>query len=86
LIYAFLKKQAQTKAADAVKKAARNLIVLKDDFQLEGPHLDEIVQQWKQSQATNSSWVFIFPDVFNSLNKKHEFIVLNLTVCVYYLY
>lgn len=65
-----------------MKKAARNSIVLKDDLQLEGPHLDEIVQQWKQSQAANSSWVFMFPNLFNLLNKKHEFIVLNLTVCL----
>lgn len=55
LIYAFLKKQSQTKAADAVKKAARNVIILKDDLQLEGPHLDEIVKQWKESQAADSS-------------------------------
>ncbi|KAJ8583743.1 hypothetical protein M405DRAFT_828055 [Rhizopogon salebrosus TDB-379] len=55
LIYAFLKKQAQTKAADAVKKAARNIIVLKDDLQLEGPQLDEIVKQWKELQAAGSS-------------------------------
>lgn len=55
LIYAFLRKQAHTKAADAVKKAARNIIVLKDDLQLEGPHLDEIVKQWKELQAAGSS-------------------------------
>jgi hypothetical protein len=55
LIYAFLKKQAQTKAADAVKKAARNIIVLKDDLQLEGPQLDEIVKQWKELQAAGIS-------------------------------
>ncbi|KAG1778513.1 hypothetical protein EV702DRAFT_156883 [Suillus placidus] len=55
LIYAFLKQQSQTKAADAVKKAARNIIVLKDDLQLEGPPLDEIVKQWKESHANDSS-------------------------------
>ncbi|KAG1756312.1 uncharacterized protein EDB91DRAFT_7053 [Suillus paluster] len=55
LIYAFLKKQSQTKAADAVKKAARSVIVLKDDFKLEGPHLDEIVKRWKESQAADNS-------------------------------
>ena len=55
LIYAFLRKQEQTKAAEAVKKAARNIIVLKDDLQLEVPHLDEIVQQWKALQPADSS-------------------------------
>ncbi|KAG2364511.1 SRP40, C-terminal domain-containing protein [Suillus spraguei] len=55
LIYVFLKQQSQTKAADAVKKAARNIIVLKDDLQLEGSPLDEIVKQWKESRANNSS-------------------------------
>ncbi|OAX39372.1 hypothetical protein K503DRAFT_716593 [Rhizopogon vinicolor AM-OR11-026] len=55
LIYAFLKKQDQTKAADAVKKAARNIIVLRDDFEFGGPHLDEIVKQWIDSQAAGSS-------------------------------
>ncbi|KAG2752687.1 hypothetical protein P692DRAFT_20322342 [Suillus brevipes Sb2] len=55
LIYGFLKQQSQTKAADAVKKAARSVIVLKDDFKLEGPPLDEIVKQWKESHAKDSS-------------------------------
>ncbi|KAG2061497.1 hypothetical protein BDR06DRAFT_946942 [Suillus hirtellus] len=55
LIYAFLKQQSQTKAADAVKKAARNIIVLKDDLKLEGSSLDEIVKQWKESHADDSS-------------------------------
>ncbi|KAG1743941.1 hypothetical protein EDD22DRAFT_293072 [Suillus occidentalis] len=55
LIYGFLKQQSQTKAADAVKKAARSIIVLKDDFQLEGPPLDEIVKQWKESHAKDKS-------------------------------
>ncbi|KAG1891470.1 hypothetical protein F4604DRAFT_1706515 [Suillus subluteus] len=55
LIYVFLKQQSQTKAADAVKKAARNIIVLKDDLQLEGLPLDEIVKQWKESRANDSS-------------------------------
>jgi hypothetical protein len=55
LIYVFLKQQSQAKAADAVKKAARNIIVLKDDLQLEGSPLDEIVRQWKESHANDSS-------------------------------
>ncbi|KAG2116530.1 uncharacterized protein F5147DRAFT_347538 [Suillus discolor] len=55
LIYAFLKQQSQTKAADAVKKAARNIIVLKDDLQLKGSSLDEIVKQWKESHTNDSS-------------------------------
>jgi hypothetical protein len=51
----FLKQQSQTKAADAVKKAARNVIVLKDDFQLESLPLNEIVKQWKESHVDDSS-------------------------------
>ncbi|OJA15738.1 hypothetical protein AZE42_05261 [Rhizopogon vesiculosus] len=55
LIYAFLQKQDQTKAADAVKKAARNIIILKDDLKFEGTHLDEIVKQWIDSQDAGKS-------------------------------
>lgn len=82
LIYGFLKKQSQSKAADAVKKAARSIIVLKDDFQPEGPPLDEIVKQWKESHAKDSSCVFTFP-MYYFFYSRHEKVVPTLTVCIY---
>jgi hypothetical protein len=47
LIHAFLTKRSHTKVALALKKAARDVVVLKDDVDVDGPHLDEIVKQWK---------------------------------------
>ncbi|KDR73560.1 hypothetical protein GALMADRAFT_228004 [Galerina marginata CBS 339.88] len=47
LIHAFLLKNSHTKAAQAVKKAAKEVVVLKDDIELEGPQLDEIIKDWK---------------------------------------
>lgn len=56
LIHAFLTKQLHTKAAQAVKKAAKEVVVLRDDIKLEGPQLDEIIKQWKSdSQKKESS-------------------------------
>ena len=52
LIYSFLKTQSQAKAAEAVKKAAKDIVVLKDDVKLEGPSLDKIVQDWKATEVT----------------------------------
>ncbi|KAF9014032.1 hypothetical protein BDQ17DRAFT_437403 [Cyathus striatus] len=51
LIYSFLTKQSQTKAAEAVKKAAKGVVVLKDDIKVDGPQLDEIIRQWKAAEA-----------------------------------
>lgn len=48
LIHSFLTRQSHTKAADALKKAAKEIVVLKDGIDVEGPQLDEIVKQWKQ--------------------------------------
>ena len=60
MIHAFLTKQLHTKAAQAVKRAAKEVVVLKDDIELEGPQLDEIIKQWKSdSQKKESSWVFV---------------------------
>lgn len=47
LIHAFLSKHSHTKAAQAVKKAAKEIVILKDDIDIEGPQLDEIIAQWK---------------------------------------
>lgn len=48
LIHAFLNKRSHTKAAQALRKAAADVVVLKDDITPEGPQLDEIIQQWKE--------------------------------------
>jgi hypothetical protein len=47
LIHAFLSKHSHTKAAKAVKKAAKEVVILKDGIDIEGPQLDEIIAQWK---------------------------------------
>ncbi|KIK94288.1 hypothetical protein PAXRUDRAFT_828150 [Paxillus rubicundulus Ve08.2h10] len=50
LVYNFLKKQSHRKAAEAVKKAAKDFVVLRDDIEQEGPQLEDIVKQWKAKQ------------------------------------
>jgi len=56
LIHAFLTKQLHTKAAQAVKRAAKEVVILKDGIELEGPQLNEIIKQWKSdSQKKDSS-------------------------------
>lgn len=47
LIHAFLTKRLHTKVALALKKAVKDIVILKDDVGVEGPQLDEIVRQWK---------------------------------------
>ncbi|KAG5722147.1 Nucleolar and coiled-body phosphoprotein 1 [Termitomyces sp. T112] len=51
LIHSFLRKHSHTKAALAVKKAAKDIVVLKDDIEIEGPCLDTILMEWKTAQA-----------------------------------
>ena len=64
LIHAFLTKYSHTKAAQAVKKAAKEVVILKDDVEIEGPQLDEIISQWKllvankPSSCVSSTFVF----------------------------
>ena len=53
LIHAFLSKHSHAKAAEAVKKAAKEVVVLKDDIKVDGPQLDEIIEQWKQISQKN---------------------------------
>lgn len=47
-VYAFLVKQGQKKAAEALKKAAKDVVVLKDGVEAEGPSLERIVKEWKE--------------------------------------
>ena len=53
LIYSFLTKQAHTKAAEAVRKAAKDIVVLKDASLADETSLDEIVRKWK-TMSTSS--------------------------------
>ncbi|KAG9318627.1 hypothetical protein JVU11DRAFT_720 [Chiua virens] len=55
LIYRFLKQQSQNKAAEAVKKAARNIVVLRDDIEQKGPPLEDIIGEWKQSKENTKA-------------------------------
>lgn len=54
LIYSFLKNQSHAKAAEAVKKAAKEFVVLKDGIDVEGPPLDEVVKMWKALTVASS--------------------------------
>lgn len=54
LIYRFLKQQSQHKAAGAVKKAAKAIVVLRDDIEQEGPPLEDIIKEWKTKENTKS--------------------------------
>jgi len=55
LIHAFLTKHSHTKAAQAVKKAVKEVVILKDGVEIEGPQLDEIIVEWKLLVANKKS-------------------------------
>jgi hypothetical protein len=38
----------------ALKKAVKDIVVLKDDVEVEGPQLDDIIKQWKASAANKN--------------------------------
>ena len=68
LIYSFLKKQSHSKAAEAVKNAAKDVVVLKDSIELDGPSLDEVVKTWKTITVASSYvdpivWPVTYTDV-----------------------
>ena len=50
LIYSFLLSQSQDKAAEVVKKAAKDIIKLKDGGKTDAVSLEEIIRWWKQSR------------------------------------
>jgi len=62
LIHAFLTKHSHTKAAQAVKTAAKGVVILRDDVNVDvdGPHLQEIIEQWKASQTRAKSSCVLF--------------------------
>ncbi|TBU65470.1 hypothetical protein BD310DRAFT_864148, partial [Dichomitus squalens] len=47
-IYTFLVKQEHNKAAYALKKAVKDVVVLKDGVNPEGPSLERIIKEWKE--------------------------------------
>lgn len=52
LIYAFLTSKSHQKAAEALKKAAKDTVVLKDDVTTaDQPSLEVIVKEWKELKA-----------------------------------
>jgi hypothetical protein len=55
LIHAFLTKRSHSKAAEALKKAAKDVVILKDNLDIDGPQLDDIIRDWKTLQAAVSS-------------------------------
>lgn len=54
LIYAFLTQKSLTKAANALKKEVKDVVVLKDGVKHEGPSLEDIINQWKGGQKKDS--------------------------------
>ncbi|KAH9901456.1 hypothetical protein C8Q73DRAFT_677874, partial [Cubamyces lactineus] len=57
-IYSFLLKKEHSKAAEALKKAVKDVVVLKDGMASDGPSLDVIIKEWKElkeKSASNSS-------------------------------
>ncbi|KAI0333601.1 hypothetical protein GY45DRAFT_273993 [Cubamyces sp. BRFM 1775] len=47
-IYSFLLKKEHNKAAEALKKAVKDVVVLKDGMESSGPSLDVIIKEWKE--------------------------------------
>ena len=88
LIHAFLTKHSHSKAAQAVKKAAKEVVILKDDIDLEGPQLDEIIAQWKllkassQKASTDSSTSESDSECMSSFVNRVERIEVNQCIAI----
>ena len=50
-IHAFLVKQKHSKAAGALRKAVKEVVVLKEDVKIDGPSLDDIIKEWQDLKA-----------------------------------
>ena len=61
LIHAFLIKRSHEKAAAALKKAARDIVVLEDGVDADGPSLDEILEEWKGLKAKADTLYVLAP-------------------------
>ena len=55
LIHSFLLKQSHLQVARALKKAAKDVVILKDDIDPEGPPLDVILQEWRRDRAKETA-------------------------------
>ena len=55
LVYTFLKTNSHDKAAAALKKSVKDVVVLKDDTNTTGVDIDEIVKQWKSLAASKEN-------------------------------
>ena len=47
--------QKQTKAAEALKNAVKDVVVLKDGVKAKGPSLEQIIKEWKDLKAKAAS-------------------------------
>ena len=63
LIYSFLTTHSHEKAAEAVKKAAKSVVVLKEDVKPE-TSLEEILKWWKKKKEADA-YVNLLCDVFS---------------------
>ena len=55
LIHSFLLKKSHTKVAQALKKAAKDIVILKDDVTLDGTELEDIILEWKNRHQQDDS-------------------------------
>lgn len=55
LIHAFLRQHSHYQLARALKKAAKDVVALKDDVNLEGPFLDVIIKEWQEGRVKHVS-------------------------------
>ncbi|KAI9065386.1 hypothetical protein FKP32DRAFT_489121 [Trametes sanguinea] len=54
-IYAFLLKREHSKAAEALKKAVKDVVVLKEGVGSDGPSLDAIIKEWKELKEKSAA-------------------------------
>ena len=47
--------QKQTRAAEALKNAVKDVVVLKDEVKAKGPSLGQIIKEWKDLKAKAAS-------------------------------
>jgi len=59
LIYTFLVQNSLTKTAQALKKEVKDVVVLKDGVNPEGPSLNKILHYWKTHQRKQALCVLL---------------------------
>lgn len=58
LIYAFLKKRSRTKAASAVKTAAKDVVDVESASVPDGVELEDLVKEWQASRCVAPQALF----------------------------